>query len=1096
MRDGQVYFAASIWPFMGVFIYALDATTGQVIWVNDDSGSQYIKQPHSAPSFAGVAPQGALVATQDILLVPGGRSVPAAFDRHTGAFRYFEINAAGKGTGGSLVIADEESYYVHTRHKGTREFNLVTGIKTAFLPNEPVLTPERIYSAETEKDACFVRAYDRKKEIAWQLACDGHGDLILAGNRLYAAGKNTLTAIELPRDGQPASIAWQIPTDIQIERLLAADGKLFAVTLDGRIMAFGQSTTNEPKSWREETTEFTVTAAGKATAADLLQATDAQGYALWIGDCEHEVLDAFAASDRFVQLATIDSNRERVDRKRAKLQQSGRYGRVTVHHSQPGQFAAPAYVAHIICIEQSAVMEVLDNPKLAATVYASVRPYGGVMHLLTSHDDRREIANRVESLKLEQAQVAVGPHGVMIRRVGALPGSGDWTHQYGDVANTVKSNDSRVKLPLGILWFGGNSNADVLPRHGHGPPEQVIGGRLFIEGMNSLSCRDVYTGRVFWKRDFPKLGTHGVYFDDTYRDSPLDPAYNQVHIPGANGRGTNYVATADRVYIVEGSVCHVLDPATGATMLDIPLPQVDAHNPRAWGYIGVYQDVLVGGLGFANFRSRHEISTDTPATSAEAKKAVFGISSLDHSASLGLVGFDRHTGKQLWQVDARHSFWHNGIVAGGGRIYALDKNPQQVEDVLKRRGKALPDTYRIVAIDHLNGQTIWEHREAVFGTWLSYSEKHDLLLQSGAAASDRLAAEVGQGIAVHRGRDGSIQWKKEALKYSGPCILHNETIITNANSYSESAGAFSLINGSMRLITNPITGQTQPWRITRTYGCNNIIASENLLTFRSGAAGFYDLLSHSGTGNLGGFKSGCTSNLVVAGGVLNAPDYTRTCSCAYQNQTSLALVPMPELDIWAVNGSSKLTGTNDRVEKLGVNFGAPGDRSDDAGLLWIEFPETSGAEAPISIEVDGDVTYFQNHSTANSEGELPWVRSSGVEGVKAIRVGFRKPVSKDSSVGQAERPLADVDEKPFRLRMFFAHPAGQKPQRRIFDVSVQGKTVFENVTIDSEGSTSLSEMIKTVDPVMIGGELSIEFAEKVGKPVICGIELRRQEPKD
>src|SRR2546427_4621223 len=46
------------------------------------------------------------------------------------------------------------------------------------------------------------------------------------------------------------------------------------------------------------------------------------------------------------------------------------------------------------------------------------------------------------------------------------------------------------------------------------------------------------------------------------------------------------------------------------------------------------------------------------------------------------------------------------------------------------------------------------------------------------------------------------------------------------------------------------------------------------------------------TGNLGGFRSSCTNNLVVAGGLLTAPDYTRTCTCSYQNQTSLALVPM------------------------------------------------------------------------------------------------------------------------------------------------------------------------------------------------------------
>ena len=84
------------------------------------------------------------------------------------------------------------------------------------------------------------------------------------------------------------------------------------------------------------------------------------------------------------------------------------------------------------------------------------------------------------------------------------------------------------------------------------------------------------------------------------------------------------------------------------------------------------------------------------------------------------------------------------------------------------------------------------------------------------------------------------------------------------------------------------------WTWARTYGCNTPAASENLLTFRSGAAGYYDLCNDGGTGNLGGFRSGCTNNLIVAGGLLTAADYTRTCTCSYQNQASLALVPMPD----------------------------------------------------------------------------------------------------------------------------------------------------------------------------------------------------------
>ena len=243
VRDGHLYVAASIWPFMGTFIYSLDAETGQVEWVNDESGSQYILQPHGAPSFAGIAPQGSLVATKDVLLVPGGRSVPAAMNRHTGKPLYFELAAGGKGTGGSFVAANEESWFVHTRLKGTREFSLETGIKTAFLPDEPVLAGDHIYAAIAKDETPLIHAFNsHTKESVWEIAADARGDLILAGDRLYAAGKPSeepaekrtpLTAIQLPTSNAQAAIRWTGSVPGHVERLIAANGTLIAVTLEG-----------------------------------------------------------------------------------------------------------------------------------------------------------------------------------------------------------------------------------------------------------------------------------------------------------------------------------------------------------------------------------------------------------------------------------------------------------------------------------------------------------------------------------------------------------------------------------------------------------------------------------------------------------------------------------------------------------------------------------------------------------------------------------------------------------------------------------------------------------------------------------------------
>ena len=242
---------------------------------------------------------------------------------------------------------------------------------------------------------------------------------------------------------------------------------------------------------------------------------------------------AIVLDSPFEQLAVVDPDVERVDRLRRRIDAAGLHGRVTAHASDPRPFRSPHYVAHAVFVALDGT-ETVDR-----STGDSDLPVGASLRRGDAFADRRrsasELAARIDAMTLEQAEVAVSDHGVTVRRVGALPGSADWTHQSGDIANTLKSDDSRVKLPLGVLWFGGSSHLDVLPRHGHGPPEQVIGGRLFIQGINSLSARDVYTGRVLWKREFEDLGTHDVYYDDTFEDIPLDPKYNQVHIPGANG---------------------------------------------------------------------------------------------------------------------------------------------------------------------------------------------------------------------------------------------------------------------------------------------------------------------------------------------------------------------------------------------------------------------------------------------------------------------------------------------------------------------------------------------------------------------------------
>ncbi|MFN5434553.1 MAG: PQQ-binding-like beta-propeller repeat protein, partial [Planctomyces sp.] len=1112
IRDGVVYFASSIWPMMGVYIAAVEVSTGRLLWINDSTGSTWIKQPHSAPSFAGVAPQGALVVAGDSLIVPGGRSVPAVFNRSTGALSYFELNAGGKGVGGSFVIADDKSFFVHTRQRGVREFELSTGTKQFLQCNEPVLYNGLLLTAADSGGKPVVKVHAADRRVLWEAPLDGSGDLILSGGTLYAAGASGIQCLTLPAEPQnvaadnpPLTRTLIPPAAIRgnIQRLLAADQRLFAVTAEGHLHAFAETAETAPVL-HDLITPLPVEPApanATETAAALQQSLPAEGYALWFGAADTPLLSAFATHSPFVQLACIDDNPARITELRKRWTDLRLYGKVTAHLSAPQHFLTAPYLAHAIIVGAELSNSISTDPETLNKIYQSVRPYGGILQLLCRPAEAAAIAAAATAAKPEQATVEINAFGVRLIRTGALPDSADWTHLHGDIANSRKSGDARVKLPLGVLWFGGSSNLDVLPRHGHGPGQQVVDGRLFIQGINTLSARDVYTGRVLWRKEFEDLGTFDVYYDATYKETPLDPAYNQVHIPGANARGTNYVATAEHVYILEGAVCRVLDPASGQLIRTIELPQENPDEPQEWSYLGVFQNVLIGGMGFAKYRQRLDLSFAGEDGKLGGSKAGFGSKSLDRAGSMMLVGFDRLSGKLLWKIPAKHSFWNNGVIAGGGRIYCLDRYPKQVEEKLQRRGIAAPETYRILAIDPQTGRELWQKNDNVFGTWLGYSEQHDMLLQAGAAASDRLSGEPDRGMMVCHAENGEVVWHQPDLQYSGPCILHNDMIIANANSYKDSAGAWFLKTGKPWLIMNPLTGEELPFTLNRAYGCNTILASENFLTFRSGAAGFYDLTNNSGTGNFGGFRSGCSGNLVVANGVLNAPDYTRTCSCSYQNQTSLALVHMPEVETWTVSTLVRSDGPAQPVADLGINFGAPGHRRDAAGTLWIEWPAVVTETSPAHITVNPEATAWRRHSSAYADSSRPWIVASGLQNVTWLEIettlGGKQAAKAPAKAGKSDDCLTAPpvsDNCNWKLQLHFADPnarvADTAAQTRRFDVLLNGSVVLENVTVQP-GSSVVQEITATTADKQT---LRLEFRALEGQPVISGIQLQRTSP--
>jgi outer membrane protein assembly factor BamB len=622
-----------------------------------------------------------------------------------------------------------------------------------------------------------------------------------------------------------------------------------------------------------------------------------------------------------------------------------------------------------------------------------------------------------------------------------------------------------------------------------------------IEGRDMLRALDIYTGRLLWQRQFPDLGQ---FYD------------NVLHQAGASQIGSNYVTLPDTVYVVYRDAILALDGASGNCQREFRLPETSSGPRPAFGFLAAWENLLiatssplatpgndkpldlvhaavqlfpqlfngssgahdVGRIGNPSYEQRIGNLSGNNADLLDGltigptggPPAAYG------SASRRLAVFDRHTGRLLWDRAARYSFRHNNIAIGGGKLFTIDSLPAAALARLKRRGIDLADYQpRLVAVNVRTGRELWSTGGDVFGTMLSYSVEHDILLEGGSAARDRAPDEANAGMVAFQGGDGRILWQERTRRYSGPCLLHHGTILTQGP-------AFSLFTGQPEIRRHPLTGEPMPWKFTRNYGCNTAVACENLLTFRSAAAGFYDLAQDGGTGNLGGFKSSCTSNLIAAGGLLNAPEYTRSCTCNYPNQTSLALVHDPDAETWTFND---FPWDGKPVRRVGLNFGAPGDRRADDGTLWLDYPSRGGPspDLPVIVEPAG-VHYFCHHSSRIQPGPgksgLRWVAASGVAGVRRVSV-----------------TLASGHPRPrsYLVRLHFAEVERARPGDRVFSISLQHREVLPRLDVVAEASAPWTALVKEFHGIQVTDALTLTLSPEAGSslpPVLCGLEIQAE----
>jgi hypothetical protein len=269
---------------------------------------------------------------------------------------------------------------------------------------------------------------------------------------------------------------------------------------------------------------------------------------------------------------------------------------------------------------------------------------------------------------------------------------------------------------------------------------------------------------------------------------------------------------------------------------------------------------------------------------------------------------------------------------------------------------------------------------------------------------------------------------------------------------------------------NPLTGETEPREFPKSYGCDGGFDYGHIYTMRSGTASFYDKRTESGTINISGPRSGCTNSIIPANGLLNLPYFYKGCTCSYPLPTGLSLYSLPEShEQWTTWGEIAPDQLSGKIQRLGVNFGAPADRMTESGTLWLDYPSAGGPSPGIEIEtIPANPKSYYHHSVWMKGGEgQPWVAASGLEGIESVVIKGLKP-------------------GVYRVGLTFANPTGEE---RRFNIRLQGREVARDFSSGGRmiGATTSFPEIESA------GSLEVELVAGVGPTQLSGIEVIAME---
>lgn len=891
---GVVHATAGLYPQQGAWACAWEAAAGTARWqvALEDS------------------PEGYLLTTERLLVVPTGRASPIGLDRESGrVVRRFDTG------GGTYAVAADGELFGGPGNDGTltgvaaptgerlisvKGRNLVAAEGRVYLlENGELKAVDRVRQAELGRKArdlerrlragpgagdaaaagevTRVRAMldEVRRELGccelWRVACPANLTLIGTPNALVAGGTNLVVAF----DRGTGRELWRTPVAGRALALAAAGGRLAVSTDRGGLEVFGAGSEGPippevppvtagaanpvfreseagVRSWLDRLRAAGMPGAGSGTssrAGPVDPGVGAAGYAVVAGLGTGRLVEALLRETRW-HVVVVDADAARVTALRAEAESEGFYGsRLSAHVVPGGPLPFTDAFANVV-VSEAGLEGARSLPWTEAELLRLVRPWGGVGWF-------------------------AGDREPQVR--GGLDGAGEWTHQYGNPSNTANSGDRRVGARLGLQWFGGPGPDVMVDRHLRGPAPLSSGGRLFVSGENRLLAVDACNGAGLWQVALPGSQRYTM---------PYDAGYQSVE--------------GDRLAIAVRDACWLLRAGDGAVLSRVPVPLAAAPGAGAgklarswhWGWT-----VLSGGGLFGSAQ------WSTASRTVPSYEQI----DVDYNNDQPLV-----TGRAVFRVepDSGRTVWrsergailnptltlHRGLVlfvegrAGALAEHATGRLP--LDAVL--RG----DPW-LVALSADTGRLVWERR--LEGT---VAGSRNILFLSGAEerlvlAGSRLGAGRDSGYLVECRRlaDGEVIWTASHPAGKPGEFTHGEQVhhpVILGEWLVAEPVAYELATGR-RLSAS---GSAADWQLVRPgHSCGTLSGAGDCLFFRAGNPTVLDLRAQL-RGNeparkLAPSRTGCWINMIPAAGLLLVPEASAGCVCQYSLQTSMAFRPLP-----------------------------------------------------------------------------------------------------------------------------------------------------------------------------------------------------------